>query len=252
MNFQVWKVHYGGGTEPGNQISETSIWKKILEAPDTSELEIQRRGEKIGYARWVPAIIEPESPEAALLETAPEGMVRETLGYSLGFDGNFRLNDHKEYTRFSAETEFSKDLEWKEISARYIARPSIIDLKINSQDENATFAFESETLNWKKSFDLTELQNPQTALAKLGLPWAAAMFDQFMPKEFVAAPPQIQWRAFNDRIRIGRSSVRAYRVVGTIADRYEINAIISRAGELLQVDFPGEIRFVNEAIVARK
>jgi len=42
--------------------------------------------------------------------------------------------------------------------------------------------------------------------------------------------------------------VQVYRLHTRLLDRYEINIMVSRAGEILRVDLPGDYRVVNDRL----
>ena len=60
----------------------------------------------------------------------------------------------------------------------------------------------------------------------------------------------VKWDAYEDSIRIGRTAVQVYRLHTRLMDRYEINVIVSRAGEILRVDLPGDYRLINDRLAA--
>ena len=51
-------------------------------------------------------------------------------------------------------------------------------------------------------------------------------------------------------MRIGRTAVQVYRVRTRVLDRYEVCAIVSRAGEILRVELPGQVILVNDRLAA--
>ena len=47
---------------------------------------------------------------------------------------------------------------------------------------------------------------------------------------------------------LGRSRARVYRIEAQLFDRYRASIIVSRVGEILRVELPGNVILANEAL----
>ena len=62
----------------------------------------------------------------------------------------------------------------------------------------------------------------------------------------------LEWEAFNDFMRLGNTRVRIYRLEAKLPGGRTIVIRVSRVGEILQVQFPGQLLIDNESIPLRK
>ena len=58
--------------------------------------------------------------------------------------------------------------------------------------------------------------------------------------------------AYNDAMRLGSTRVRIYRLEFKLPGERQITVRVSRVGEILQVQFPGQLVMDNESIPLRK
>lgn len=248
MNALVWRIHYGGGSEPGSQISNATVWKLALESPDTSDLEIRRNGQQIGYARWMPLIKEDENEETL------EGMVKEAKGYSLNIDGNYLPPNQTIRHRFLFQSTFDTNMVWAKVSFRLILKPHLIDIEIDKSLQVLTVAYKNGDQEWQSSFAAEELENPKLFLDQSGLGW---LYDAVVPwiptdlRDLGRSDQEIQWTSHLDSIKVGRSTVRGYRTIAS-AGGYTMEATLNRAGEIFKVSLPGKIELVNDAITTKE
>jgi hypothetical protein len=64
-----------------------------------------------------------------------------------------------------------------------------------------------------------------------------------------ALEKNLRWRARNDVVRIGRNRVRTYRLDMSFAGHVEAGVQVSRAGEILRVQLPGNLQLVGDAFL---
>ena len=62
----------------------------------------------------------------------------------------------------------------------------------------------------------------------------------------------LDWDAYNDAMRLGNTRVRIYRLEFKLPGERQITVRVSRVGEILQVQFPGQLVMENESIPLRK
>ena len=70
--------------------------------------------------------------------------------------------------------------------------------------------------------------------------------------ETVSTKIGLNWEAYNDFLRLGSTRVRIYRLEAKLPGEQSIIIRISRVGEILQVEFPGQFVINNESIPLRK
>ena len=58
----------------------------------------------------------------------------------------------------------------------------------------------------------------------------------------------LEWDAYNDAMRLGSTRVRIYRLEFKLPGERQIIVRVSRVGEILQVQFPGQLVMDNEGI----
>ena len=60
----------------------------------------------------------------------------------------------------------------------------------------------------------------------------------------------LKWEGRYEWLQIGRNKVRIYRLEAKILDRHRIVVLVSRVGEILRIDLPGDIKLVNDVLYA--
>jgi hypothetical protein len=100
-----------------------------------------------------------------------------------------------------------------------------------------TFATLADPAALAREFNITA---PLGALGALGL----------QPQEPAegSLTPGLKWEARNDRISIGHTPVRAYRLEARLMGRYEVVVVLSRVGEILRVELPGDLVLMNDQL----
>ena len=100
----------------------------------------------------------------------------------------------------------------------------------------------------------SDLQNPATLTYKLLGPAAGELAAEAgvttAQRNASAIALGVKWDAHEDSIRIGRTAVQVYRLHTRFMDRYEVNMIVSRAGEILRVELPGDSMLVNDRLAS--
>ena len=61
-----------------------------------------------------------------------------------------------------------------------------------------------------------------------------------------------EWVVYNDAVRLGSTRVRIYRIEAKLPGDRAVTVLVSRVGEILQVDFPGQLQITNENIPLRE
>jgi hypothetical protein len=94
------------------------------------------------------------------------------------------------------------------------------------------------------------LQKPNALALRLIGPFgeelAALIESAGTSEQNVAQTIGLKWEARDDVVRIGGAQVRGYRLQTRLLDRYPVTIYVSRVGEILRVELPGQITLVNE------
>ena len=81
----------------------------------------------------------------------------------------------------------------------------------------------------------------------MGLPLPVLQF-LFPLNEETSKPVSlgVQWESRHDWLTLVESRVRVYRLQAHLVSSYNMVVFISRIGEILKVELPGEIQLINE------
>jgi hypothetical protein len=253
MNVLLWRSEFASQTEPGSAIPADLVWRRILTAPDDSGLDILRRGEKIGYCRWRANIGEERKTGRILTEEMqPEGQVRSLTGYTLDAESNFLLEETARRMRVEFHGEFGTNHHWKTLEFRVLLRPAAWELRARKADQTFTLSMDEEGRSWKRTFRFSDLNDPAKLMGELGYPLGPmlALPDGQVPEREDSSPPLLglTWTARNDWLQIGQTRLRVYRLETSVLN-YRATVFVSRVGELLRIELPGEILLINDAFI---
>jgi hypothetical protein len=254
MNVLLWRSEFTGHADRGSEIPADLVWGRILTAPDDSGLDIYRRGQKIGFCRWRVNVGEERKTGRILTEELqPEGQVRNLTGYTLDVESNFMFEEAGRRMRVEFHGEFEANHAWKTLALQVLVRPSTWEVRARRSDRTFTLSIDEGGGAWERTFDFSDLQDPSRLLLELGYPMPP---DLFSPG---AEPPNgqktggtslgLSWTARNDWLRIGQTRLRVYRLETTFVEGYRATIFVSRVGELLRVELPGDILLVNDALI---
>ena len=59
----------------------------------------------------------------------------------------------------------------------------------------------------------------------------------------------IEWAAATDRVRLGQSTANIYRLELKPINGYSVIVLVSRAGEILRLELPGDVQLINESLI---
>ena len=252
MNVLLWRAEYGQRRLLGGEMPVEVVWQKVLIAQDASPLEIRHHGKRIGFCRWAASIREAQAPIGAAAAALPEGMIRKPIGYRIDFDGNANVSDLPARLRFDSRAEFSTNHEWKEFHLRLNLHPAACEIHATAADETLWFMLSDGATQTDQAFKFSELNDPKTLLQQLVDPFSATVLDT---GELLSGPQRprvlassVKCEARNDWIKIGRTSVRAYRLDIRLTDCYRAAIFVSRVGEILRVELPGDLTLVNDQV----
>lgn len=251
MNVLLWRSEMSEAQDEGSPIPPTAVWDRILTAPDESAMVILYRGERVGNCRWLATVGEELLPQDVNNEFAPEGRVGRITGYRIDFDGNLILaEDSARRLRFRWELELAPDKEWRKMRVQLTNRPARWEIEADATLEQLTLSVTDADKTWERAIGFAELKTPGALLRTLGLPgqlgrWGALLGGIPLP-ETAMMDLSVDWRATQDWARIAHARTRVYRVRARLFEGHEIAVLLSRVGEILKVELPGDIVLLNE------
>ncbi|MBI2949504.1 MAG: hypothetical protein HYY23_17845 [Verrucomicrobia bacterium] len=251
MNVLLWRSEFRGQDELSSAVPVELVWKRILTAPDDSALEISFGDKKTGYCRWRANIGEElATGKVATDESQPEGMIERLSGYTIDVEGNLIRTESGARFRFEFHASFTAAHRWKDFTARISARPRTVEIQGSAASEHLRVTFTDGEAKWEQRLPYSDLADPAALGREFGLPLAesfgGAWSSLVSPNDIALG---LRWTARKDWLQIGSSKTRVYRLQARLFDRYQAVVIVSRVGEILRVELPGEVVLVNDALI---
>ncbi len=239
MVILLWRTESGTGGKLVSSVPLEAVVERILNAADPSTLRLTRQGQDLGQLRWLPSVRE-RPPETNSL--SPEGMVSAATGYHLDIDLTLKANTPDARWYVVGQIDLDLKHQWEELVLRLIQRPTTWELR-SSRGEDAVELIidEGRGKNFRQRFSREDLNQIPAALGPVAaiLPPGLGLTSP-KPSSTTNGPatPAIRWEASDGELRVGRHSMRAFRIEGRILEHFTVVAYISRAGELLRVELP--------------
>ena len=257
MTYLLWRSEYVGHNQVGTSIPVELVWRKILTAPDNSSLEIMHEGKKVGYCRLASNLGQDLAMGRFLSDgLPPTGSAESLRGYRLDLEGNVAFNDVPGHLRFDFEIKLDTNQVWQEFDMQIRLKPSRWQVHSRASEQSIHLLTDDglERTSTEQVFKFSDLQNPQMLMQDFDLPAPLGLLGAMgaIPHAPGKAPVVLglNWKARNDWITIGHTSVRAYRLEATLFDRYRMLIIVSRVGEILRVELPDDWKLVNDQLTA--
>jgi hypothetical protein len=251
MNVLLWQTEFGSRRTEGS-VPVAIVWEKILTAPDDSSLTVFHQGHLVGACHVRTAVGEQWS--AIGDENVPSGPPEKNRGYRLRLDGSAVIPEWTNRIRLDAELKLDRNRAWQDLTARIAMRPIIWEIHSVAAEKNIQIKTEGGDNAFNFVLNFSDLQNPSALTYKLLGPAAAELTAEAglprIPAGSSAAGLGLKWEAYDDTLRIGHSAVQVYRLHTRLLDRYEVNMIISRAGEILRVQLPNDVLLLNDRLAA--
>lgn len=245
MNVLLWRAEFGGARHSGGGVPVARVTGLILNAPDDSPMALLRHGERLGSLRWFPQVLE----EAPAGEFAPEGFTRGRQGWKLNFDGNLFGEAAGLRLRFSGHVTLAPDRSWQDLQLRAGARPLYVEITADAAERRLRLAREDGGEREEFHYTFDQLRQPQRVLADLGLGWLALLGSGARLPDLQAAAAAVETEARLDWLRVGEARLRVYRLAVRLPERQQAVLYVSRAGEILKVQLPGQIHLIHDALV---
>lgn len=257
MNVWLWRTEFAG-KDGGSALPAGVVWEKILSAQDDSRLEVFHKGKKLGRFRWSANIGEGPRRVAPgkrqIPDDLPEGQVTEITGYHLEVaEGSLFMDDKARRVTFRIDAQFSPGHLWREVNLTLIHKPTFAEIRATSTNELLHFKVHAGNPNQalEHQFTFAELREPEKLLARLGDSFQARLLLATLGGGLPFSPAKnftlgLNWEARNDTVTLGSSRLRIYRLTARILDKYQIVVLVSRVGEILRVELPDDLRFINQ------
>ena len=229
-------------------------WQKILTAPDNSKLGIEHGGVRVGYATWSPSVGEELATGKQMTEEVPpEGMVKALAGYNVDFEARLTRGDFRGL-KLNFDFKLDTSYVWREMFARLTLRPAEWSVRAVASAQSVSISANDGEVKTERSFHLADLQNPEKLLRELGGPFLSEtvklMGVPLTTNQMAARSPVLQWEAHNDRLQVGHSRMRVYRLQARLLGRFQAVIYVNPVGEILRVELPDHLVLVNESLTA--
>jgi hypothetical protein len=254
MNVLLWRSEFRGDGELGAPVPIEAVWEKMLKAPDDSSLEIFHQQKKVGSCRWSANIGEELATGKQAVEELPEGMVKRLAGYTVDItDGYADLGEGMRRMRFSWSGRFTTNHAWQEFTLQLSQRPFSLELRAAADEDAIHLKTSDKDSSWERKLTFAELRDPEQLLREFAGPMpvgllVGALTSSLGVQEFKGVSLGLQWEARHDWLRIGHAKLRVYRLHARLFDRHQLVVIVSRTGEVLRVQLPGEITLANTSL----
>jgi hypothetical protein len=254
MMSLLWWTEFGRGKPVGAKVPPHVVWQKILTAPDSSTLEIRHGTNRIGYCRWRADVGQELATGMVMSDSAePEGMVRNLTSYTLDIDGSVAIPDVPQRARFVFNITLDTNRVWQQFHLRVTLRPDVYEVSANATQNTVRVMVDAGADKFSRDIPFADFRDPRKLLLDVGGPALPLLLGVMGPlpsvnnnSNTVALP--IRWEAHNDAMMLGKNPIRAYRLKGTLLDRYSATFYVSMVGEILRVDFPQKVSLVNDII----
>lgn len=250
MNVLLWQSQFGSGHKLVSSVPPSTVLEKILTAPDDSTLGIILDDTKVGYIRWRPRVEGTGASGQVASGSSPEGMVTRISEYNLEMDGSFLLQQFDRTIKLAGKMDFDDSMRWQEFELEASMRPMRWEVKGRSAERDLWIKAAEGHEDWVRRFTFDELKDPAGLLRELNVPLPGLPTGQGSPSPSKNTEGiRIEWEARFDWLQISGSRVRIYRLEGR-AGPLQIVVLVSRVGEILRVDLPGQVKLLNDALFA--
>ncbi len=248
MNFLLWRSQWDGRSEIGNAVPVELVWERILTAPDNSSLDIFDHIRKIGFCHWKALVGNSPLISNKIIQHdyAPDDSESKITGYTLSVDGNTALTFSSNRVRFEAVLALSTNQLWQDFRLRIAIRPGPSwEVHATAASQRILVKVNDEHGSWTRTLNFSDFQNPEVLLEEVGGSYLEGMIG-LTAGSLDSAAKMMHWQAHEDRMLVGHSRVRVYRLEAHVLGR-SINVFISRVGEILWIELPNQITLRNEA-----
>jgi len=250
MTVLLWWAEYGPMRFKGTPVAPEMVWQKVLTSPDSSSLAIIHRGERIGFCHVVATVAGVAG--TGKVSPPPEGMVRHVGGYQLDATGSLHPPDSDLRLRFSIRLLLTPEHEWSALQVELVSRPTTIEASVEFEQGLLNLSVNNPELRFQRSLRLAEVGSAEALIQEILGPVATFIPDLSpFSLEAVSLPGlglDLEWVAATDQFKFRQASVPAYRLSARLFEDSSVVLIISRAGEILRVELPDDMVWINDAL----
>jgi hypothetical protein len=239
MNVLLWRLEFGAQPEE-MAVPIGLVWRKILNAPDASSLNVYQAGTRMGYCELSTGVGQEMAKYDA--DALPVDGVTAPAGYQVHLAGNIALGDFTNRLKYDGKIFFRTAREWREINLKVIYHGTVTELHAVSTNPVVNLRFtgeDGETV--QQELTAGDLKNPAMYLrlfaGNLSLPFLTELD---LPSLADGPHQEVVWTAHRIRMKLGAEYVSVYELVTHILDR-PIVVDVSTVGEILRVELPGNI-----------
>jgi len=248
MNVLLWQTEFGS-RKGGGAVPVEVVWEKILTAADDSSLTVYRSGKLVGACHLQTEVGEQWSQIGD--ENMPSGLPKKNRGYRLRWDGSVVVPELTNRFRLEGDLKLDRKRTWQELNAQLTMRPYVWQVHSVAAEQTLHLKFDGNDGRSEMVLRFSDLQNPARLTYKLlGSSAGELAAEAGLAGNASTIALGVKWDAQEDTLRIGRTPVQVYRVHTRLMDRYDIDVMVSRAGEILQVNLPGGFVMSNDRLAA--
>jgi hypothetical protein len=151
---------------------------------------------------------------------------------------------------------------WRELNLKFQIKPFSLEVAASAVREEFRLVVDEETRK-EYVYSFADLRNPDKILRDIGgplLPTALGALSLSLrsPGRMDApgagtgagAGAGFSWEARQDRLQLGRTDLRVYRLEARLLGRYTVVLFVSPVGEVLRVELPDDVVMMNEALTS--
>ncbi len=254
MNLLLWHAEFGQHRLLAGQMPVEIVWQKILTAQDSSPLEIRQHGKHVGFCRWTTTIQEAApSPADEPAGSSPDGIVKRPIGYKIDLDGHAAVGEFTERLRFDCQARFDTNYNLRQFRLELRLLSARCEISANAAEETLQLTLDDGTGQVVgRKFRLSQLRDPELlqdqllgplSTERLGVAmlWPGLNRARALAAEFKAT-------AQNDWLRIGQATIRVHKIEVQLPSRRRAIIYVSRVGEILRVELPGDLVLLNQQL----
>jgi hypothetical protein len=133
-----------------------------------------------------------------------------------------------------------------------VSRPTTIEADADVEQGVLNLSVNSPDMRFQRSLRLADLGSTETLLQEILGPVATFIPDLSpFSLDVVSLPGMgmgLEWVATTDQFKFRQASVPAYRLSARLFEDSSAILIISRAGEILRVELPDDMVWINDAL----
>ena len=148
MNVLLWRLEFRGENKLGSSVPGDIVLRRILTAPDNSNMEIRLRGKRVGFARWSANIGEDTATGRRMsVDQHLDGMIARLNRFTLDCDGQVYVQSMTNRYRFYFGAEFDTNANWTRFTIRVTRRPYIWEIRADADAETLVIGYTGANLH---------------------------------------------------------------------------------------------------------